>query len=137
VATTGRTPVQTFSLVFGLVYLIIGVAGFAVTGFDDFAAGPVDGTLIIFGLNPLHNVVHILIGGAWVFASRTHSTARTISLAIGAAYALVAILGFFGALKFLSIDSLADPDNFLHIATAALAFYFATAGSEDATTATT
>ena len=135
-ATSGRTAVQTFSLVFGLVYLIIGVAGFTVTGFDDFAAGPVDGTLIIFGLNPLHNIVHILIGGAWVVASRTHPAAKTVSLVIGAAYALVAVLGFFGALEFLSIDSLADPDNFLHIVTAALAFYFATAGSEDATAAT-
>jgi len=133
---SGRTSLQTFSLVFGLVYLIIGVAGFTVTGFDDFAAGPVDGTLIIFGLNPLHNIVHILIGGAWVLSSRTHATARIASLGIGAAYALVAVLGFFGALKFLSIDSLADPDNFLHIATAALAFYFATAGSEEATAAT-
>ena len=130
---SGRSPVQTFSLVFGVVYLVIGVAGFTVTGFDDFAAEPVDGTLIIFGLNPLHNIVHILIGGAWVLSSRTQATARVASLAIGAAYALVAVLGFFGALRFLSIDSLADPDNFLHIVTAALAFYFATAGSESAT----
>jgi Domain of unknown function (DUF4383) len=130
VGTSGRSPVQTFSLAFGLLYLLIGLAGFTVTGFDDFMAEPVGGTLIIFGLNPLHNIVHILIGAAWAVSSRTHIGAKNVSLAIGAAYALVAILGFFGALKFLSIDSLADPDNFLHIVTAALAFYFATAGSE-------
>ncbi|MGH2752757.1 MAG: DUF4383 domain-containing protein, partial [Actinomycetota bacterium] len=97
---------------------------------------PVGGTLIIFGLNPLHNVVHILIGAAWAVSSRTHIGAKNVSLAIGAAYALVAILGFFGALEFLSIESLADPDNFLHIVTAALAFYFATAGSESSQAAT-
>jgi hypothetical protein len=130
VGTSGRSPVQTFSLAFGLLYLLVGFAGFTVTGFDDFMAEPVGGTLIIFGLNPLHNIVHILIGAAWAVSSRTHIGAKNVSLAIGAAYALVAILGFFGALKFLSIDSLADPDNFLHIVTAALAFYFATAGSE-------
>jgi Domain of unknown function (DUF4383) len=129
-ASTGRSPVQTFSLAFGLLYLIIGFAGFAVTGFDDFAAEPVDGTLIIFGLNPLHNIVHILIGAVWAVSSRTHEGAKNVSLVIGAAYALVGILGFFGLLKFLSIDNLADPDNFLHLVTAALAFYFATAGSE-------
>jgi hypothetical protein len=33
----------------------------------------------------------------------------------------VAVLGFVGALRFLPIDSLGDPDNFLHLATAALA----------------
>jgi hypothetical protein len=130
VGTPGRSPVQTFSLAFGLLYLLIGFVGFTVTGFDDFMAEPVGGTLIIFGLNPLHNIVHILIGAAWAVSSRTHIGAKNVSLAIGAAYALVAILGFFGALKFLSIDSLADPDNFLHIVTSALAFYFATAGSE-------
>ena len=43
-------------MVLGAVYLLIGLAGFAVTGFDDFAAPPVDGTLIIFGVNPLHNI---------------------------------------------------------------------------------
>lgn len=59
-----RSPVQVFSMVLGAVYLLIGLAGFAVTGFDDFAAPPVDGTLIIFGVNPLHNIVHVVIGAA-------------------------------------------------------------------------
>ena len=127
-----KTPLQTFSLVFGLVYLAIGVLGFAVTGFDDFAAGPVDGTLVIFGLNPLHNIVHILIGGAWVASSRSHTAARAASLAIGSAFLLVALLGFFGALKFLSVASAADPDNFLHLTSAVLAFYFATTSPERA-----
>lgn len=127
-----RTPLQTFNLVFGAVYLAMGLLGFTVTGFDGFAAGPVDGTLIIFGLNPLHNIVHLVIGGAWLVSSRSHAAARAASVAIGSAFLLVALLGFFGALKFLSIDSAADPDNFLHLASAALAFYFATTGTERA-----
>ncbi len=60
-ATSGRTAVQTFSLVFGLVYLIIGVAGFAVTGFDDFTHHDTDEMLLGFELNPLHNIVHLVI----------------------------------------------------------------------------
>lgn len=36
-----RSPVQVFSLVLGAVYLLIGLAGFAVAGLDDFAAPPV------------------------------------------------------------------------------------------------
>ena len=124
-----RTPVQLFSLVFGIVYVIVGLAGFLVTGFRDFAE-PTGETLIVFGLNPLHNIVHILIGAAWIVASRSESLSRRISLALGLALGLVAVLGFVGALRFLAIDSLADPDNFLHLVTAALALYFGTVGSE-------
>ncbi len=128
-----RSPVQTFSLLFGALYVIIGLAGFTVTGFDDFFAEPVDARLIIFGVNPMHNIVHVIIGGAWIAASRTHSAAQKVSLGIGIAYGLVTVLGAVGLLKFLSIDSLADPDNFLHLASSAIALYFATAGAEGAT----
>lgn len=41
-AGSTRSPAQTFALVFGAVYLLIGIAGFAVTGFDDFAAKEFD-----------------------------------------------------------------------------------------------
>jgi hypothetical protein len=132
-ASGSRSPVQTFSLIFGVLYLIIGLAGLALTGFDDFFAGPVDARLIIFGVNPMHNIVHIAIGIAWLAASRHHATAKNVTLAIGAAYGLVTVLGAAGLLKFLSIDSLADPDNFLHLASSAISLYFATAGAEQTT----
>ena len=124
-----RTPVQIFSLVFGIVYVLAGLAGFLVTGFRGFAESAGQ-TLIVFGLNPLHNIVHILIGAAWIVASRSESSSRNVSLALGFALGLVAVLGFIGALRFLAIESLADPDNFLHLVTAALALYFGTVGSE-------
>jgi hypothetical protein len=124
-----RTPVQMFSLVFGIVYVLAGVAGFLVTGFRGFA-DTTGQTLVVFGLNPLHNIVHILIGAAWILASRSESSARNVSLALGLTLGLVAVLGFVGALRFLAIESLADPDNFLHLVTAALALYFGTVGSE-------
>ena len=124
-----RTPVQVFSLVFGIVYVLAGLAGFLVTGFRGFAESTGQ-TLIVFGLNPLHNIVHILIGAAWIVASRSESSSRNVSLALGLALGLVAVLGFVGALRFLAIESLADPDNFLHLVTAALALYFGTVGSE-------
>jgi hypothetical protein len=124
-----RTPVQIFSLVFGIVYVLAGLAGFLVTGFRGFAESAGQ-TLIVFGLNPLHNIVHLLIGAAWIVASRSESSSRNVSLALGFALGLVAVLGFIGALRFLAIESLADPDNFLHLVTAALALYFGTVGSE-------
>jgi Domain of unknown function (DUF4383) len=127
----GRTPVQIFSLLFGAIYVLVGVAGFLVTGLNGFAE-PTGETLVVFRLNPLHNIVHIVIGVAWLVASRREDSARMVTLAIGGVLGLVAILGFVGALRFLAIDSLADPDNFLHLATAALALYFGSVGSEPA-----
>jgi hypothetical protein len=53
-----------------------------------------------------------------------------VSLVLGFALGLVSVLGFVGALRFLAIDDLADPDNFLHLVTAALALYFGSVGAE-------
>jgi hypothetical protein len=96
------TPAQRFAGLFGAVYLLVGLAGFAVTGFSDFA-GHHHHTLLIFAVNPLHNVVH---------------------LALGVVLGLVTVLGFVGVTDMLGMSGFADPDNFLHLATATLALYF-------------
>ena len=134
--TERRTNVQLFSLVFGAIYLIIGLAGFVATGFDNFAE-PSPDQLLVFALNPLHNIIHIVIGAAWLVASRDRTMATRVTLVIGITYSLVTVLGFFELLEILSIDRLGEPDNFLHLATAALALYFATSEVEPRTTPVT
>ena len=62
---TARTQAQTLAMVIGAVFVLVGIAGFFVTGFDNFAA-PSDDTLLIFDVNPLHNIVHLLLGAAGV-----------------------------------------------------------------------
>ena len=126
-----RTPAQNFALIFGVAYLAVGILGFAATGFDGLFAETYDEKLLIFSLNPAHNVVHILIGAAWLLGSRTHATARTANLVIGAAYLLVFVLGVFGALRWLAIDDGLVPDQWLHLLTGALSVYFGTAGAGD------
>ena len=135
-AGTTRTPAQLFALVFGVVYLLIGIAGFAVTGFDNFAGKTYEEELILFPVNPLHNIVHIAVGALWLGGSRTHASAKSVNLLIGVVYGLVAVLGFAGVLKFLAIENAASADNWLHVASAALSIYFGTAGAEGARTAT-
>ena len=124
-----RTPAQTFALVFGVVYLAVGILGFAATGFDGFFAQSFDEKLLVFPLNPAHNVVHILIGAAWLAGSRTHAAAKSINTAIGAAYLLVFVVGLFGVLKWLAIDSGFNADALLHLVSGGLALYFGTAGA--------
>lgn len=49
------------AVVLGLVYSVLGVVGFAVSGFDGFAA-PRGDTLTIFEVNPLQSLIHLALG---------------------------------------------------------------------------
>jgi len=127
------SPAQRFAAAFGAVYLLVGAAGFAVTGFSDFA-GMDHHKLVIFAVNPLHNVIHVALGLAWLAAVPRHRFARLANLTIGGVLGLVTVLGFVGGMGMLGMSGLADPDNFLHLATATLALYFGSAGAESAQT---
>jgi hypothetical protein len=128
-STATRTPAQFFALAFGVVYLLVGIVGFAVTGFEGFAAETYGKKLLVFPLNPLHNLVHIAIGGLWLYASKDHPTAKNINAFIGVAYLLVGVLGLLGTLKFLAIADAGSADNYLHLASGALSLYFGTIGA--------
>jgi hypothetical protein len=117
------TPAQRFALLFGAVYVVVGVAGFAVTGFSDFTGMHHD-ALLIFSVNPAHNVIHLALGLAWLAAAPHHRAAKTVNVAIGVFLGLVTVLGLAGGMGVLGMSGLADPDNFLHLATATLALYF-------------
>ncbi len=125
--TAGKTPTQTFALVFGAVYLLVGLLGFVN-----------DPILGIFDVNVLHNIVHLGVGAAWVVSSRDHATAKAVSLAIGVVYLLVAVLGFVAtdlteSLLDIGNNAQGTADNILHLASGALGVFF---GTRDATTHT-
>ena len=130
------TPAKTFAYVFGAVYLLIGIVGFAVTGFSDFVS-PEGDLLLVFELNPLHNIVHLLIGIALLAAAGAGEvTSRQITLLVGAVYAIVGVLGFFIAgNETLNILALNLADNLLHIGTAIVAFVAASASGRPVVTA--
>lgn len=123
--TAGKTPTQMFALVFGAVYVLVGLIGFV--------NQPVLG---IFEVNALHNIVHLLIGGALLAGSTRHDTAKTVSLAVGVAYLLVAVLGFVATDFLDDLIRINQADNFLHLVSGAVAVYFGTAGADTATTRT-
>jgi hypothetical protein len=125
-----KTPAQLFALAFGVVYLLVGIVGFAVTRSDVVAGGSGDTTLAIFAVNALHNLLHLVVGVVWLVASQVRAWAKTTNLLLGMTYALLAVLGFAGVLGFLAVGRLFDPDNILHLATAAIAIYFGSSGAE-------
>lgn len=127
-ARSDRTPAQLFGLAFGIVYLVVGLVGFAITGFDDFAA-QTDEKLLVFAINPLHNVAHLGVGALLLIGSGRHETAKSINLVVGIVYLLLGILGLAGGVVVEDILNNNSADTFLHLGTAALAIYFGTAGA--------
>ena len=130
------TPAQLFALVFGVVYLAVAVGGFAVNGgLHDFAGMHMGEKLLVFAVNPLHDVIHLVLALGWLAAVPRHRTARLADLVIGVVLGLVTVLGFVGGMGVLGMSGIADPDNFLHLATATLALYFGSVAAERAPTA--
>ena len=113
------SPNRLLATVFGVVYLLVGLAGFAVTGFSDFAGTKGD-TLIVFDVNPLHNIVHLAIGALLLAASRTVRSAKAANTAVGAVYLLVGVLGLFLIDSDANILALNGADNVLHFGSAVL-----------------
>ncbi len=110
---------RTFALLSAVVYLSAGVLGFVATGFDDFV-GDTDEKLLFLGLNPMHNIVHLTLGAAWLVAAASERNARIANIAIGAGLLAAFVLGVVGGAQFLNIDDAAEPDNYLHVIYGAL-----------------
>ncbi len=113
--------IRYFAYGFGATYILVGLLGLLLTGLGDLISPAA--TLIVFQVNPLHNLVHILVGALWVVAGSRIPTARAASQAIGAVYLLLGVAGFFIIGTGLNLLALNLADNFLHLATALAALY--------------
>src|SRR4051812_36108922 len=89
---SGRRAVQVTALVFGVVFLLVGVLGFipGVTtqaGDMTFAGHQSMSKLLgVFQVSVFHNIVHLLFGVLGIVASRTARAARTYLIVGGALY---------------------------------------------------
>lgn len=109
---------RSLATVVGATYVILGILGFAVTGMDAFAH--VRGQLLVFfEVNPLQNLIHLVIG--WLVL-RSVSHRRVPRREAAPALLLLALLGGAGLVLDGPLDIIASnlPDNVLHLASAAL-----------------
>ena len=120
----GMTWPQQLALAFGVIYTLIGIIGFFITGFGDFF-GNVNGatlhhdeTLLGFMINPMHNLVHVLIGVVGIVLSRTLSGARTYGWLLAAGSGAAFLYGLFAVGKDWDFLNLNWADNILHLLTA-------------------
>jgi len=87
--------VKRLTMLFGAVFIVVGVLGFTVAGgmqMGDPASAPK--LLGLFPVNLLHNVVHIAIGVWGLAAGRAYSTAVAYCKLVGFVYLALAALGF-------------------------------------------
>jgi hypothetical protein len=88
--------VQKVSMLFGIVFVLIGVLGFFVTGMSmDADMDTAPRLLGVFAVNAAHNAVHILFGIWGIAAARNQVDARRYCQLSGALYLVLAVLGFF------------------------------------------
>ena len=125
-AGRGKTVPEILALVFGAVYLLIGIIGFFITGFDNFFSHTGE-TLLGFEINGMHNVVHILIGVAGLVLARTLAGARTYGWLLAVGYGAAFVYGLFAVGEDWDFLSLNAADNVLHILTAVVGLVIALA----------
>lgn len=103
---------RTVALIAGIVFLLAGILGFIP------ALVPGGALLGIFAVNPLHSIVHLLLGVLGLAAAFT-GWSRLYNRAAGIVYLLLGILGFFPGImmngQMLGMVSINLADNFLHL----------------------
>jgi arginine exporter protein ArgO len=119
---TGRTPVQTVALVVGIVFLLVGIAGFIPGLTTDYGSMSFAGMnsmamlLGVFQVSVLHNIVHLLFGVVGVAASRRARASKLFLIIGGIVYAVLWLYGLVidmnSNANFVPLNT---ADNWLHL----------------------
>ena len=124
--------IRTFALIFGIIYLLVGISGFIpglVSHHADLPPIAVDsfyGRLLgLFPVNILHNIVHLLVGAWGLLSSRSVGGARLFGKGLAVFYGLLTILGLIPLTNTMfGLVPIFGHDVWLHALTALIAAYF-------------
>jgi hypothetical protein len=104
--------VKTFNKVIGVILLVVGLWGLA------------EPNLLGMHLTPVHNIIHLLTAAMALYMgfAASVSAARTFSIAFGAVYLLLGVLGFVAPGVVTSVighppvsSGELTPDNLVHV----------------------
>ena len=142
---TGRTPAQWYCLLIGGALLLAGLFGFladatfdtGLSGADNDGGnngGALQGDSFLgFEVNGWHNLVHVLSGIVLLSAFAKRKAAKTVALAFGIVYGLVAVIGLIDGNDVLGLIPVNPADNILHIALSLVGIVAALASPTDET----
>jgi hypothetical protein len=88
--------VKRVAMIFGIVFVVVGILGFISPGGMSMGAEPAAGMLLgLFPVNLVHNVVHLLFGVWGLLAARSFAGARQFAQFGGVLYLVLALCGLF------------------------------------------
>jgi len=122
---------RKFALIFGVVFLIVGLAGFVPPLLQPAQGGAIAPgvhhmlLLGMFPMNWLHSLVHIGFGGWGLFASRVQARALLYARGVAIIYVVLWLAGYVPGLDdMFGTLPLYGNDTWLHLLLALVAAYF-------------
>lgn len=125
--------IRYFALIYGIVFLVVGIAGFVPglvmpfeTGHPELTMDSGAGRLFgLFPVNVLHNLVHVAFGVWGLVAWRSVSGSITYARAVAVIYAILVVMGLIPGLETtFGLIPLYGHDVWLHAVLAGVAAYF-------------
>jgi hypothetical protein len=118
---SGRRLNTLVAFLFGAVFVLVGLAGFFVTG-GHHPVGQDGGKLLgLFQVNLIHNLVHLAVGAIMIGAAIAGlRAAKAVNLFFGVGYLVVFVFGLFAVGNSLNFLALNGADNGLHLALGAV-----------------
>jgi hypothetical protein len=108
-----RSAAVKISLALGIAYVAIGILGF-VPGITQPSSAPGQGLLLgIFAVNAIHNVAHLVLGAALLWAASTADNVRMVNRGLAVVFAILVV----GSLIAPIVEGVAinPPDTGLHL----------------------
>ena len=124
---------RRFAMVFGIIYLLVGIAGFIPPLLQQpagdaprLAVDAFHGNLLgLFPVNLVHTLVHLAIGIWGLAAAKSLGASVTYARSLAVIYGILAIMGLIPALNTMfGLAPLHGHDIWLHAGTALIAAYF-------------
>jgi hypothetical protein len=130
--------VKAAAILFGIVFLVVGICGFFPSITTPMGEGAEGGMLLgIFHVNLAHNIVHLASGAVFLLCGMAGAgPSRTFFKIFGIVYAIVAILGFMNGDKpLLGMIANNMADVWLHVVLAVAMLFLGFVAKGDTATA--
>jgi uncharacterized protein DUF4383 len=127
--------VKRVAMIFGVVFILVGLLGFAYPGGMSMGVTSPGMILGLFPVNLLHNLVHILFGIWGIMAARAYASAQTFCKLGGFIYLCLALLGLVVPTTF-GLIPIGGNDVFLHTVLGVLLVWVGYVSKDEAAPAT-